>query len=62
MFGMPIGVFMASTGMRVILLERVGHHDHGTTRHIFSHRIVHLLFTHHRSVRAEHGHEPWPLE
>ncbi len=62
MFGMSIGVYMVSTGMQAILMERMGHHDHGTPRHIFSRRIVHLLFNHHRSARAEHNHEPETLE
>ena len=45
-------------GMQATLIERVGHHDHGSTRYIFSRHIVYLLFNHHRSARAEYDHEP----
>ena len=40
----------------------VGHHDHGTTQHVFPHGVVRLLFDHPRHAWAQHDIETWPME
>ena len=40
----------------------VGHHDYGTTQHVFSHGVFRLLLDHHRYARAQHNDETWTME